>query len=358
MSDVLAQFGVAGDNLVTQGRKIRQRDNKKVAHIDGDFIAYQIAADTRDEKDGIRPMRSLEYKLAQIEDVATEIMERAGCGRYVLHVTPSGSTKGNRPQQAIQKEYQANRLGRDKPEHLDVIRAAIAEARDHKFGKGLAHLDQEADDGIVQANIADLDNAVLCSRDKDLRMSPGWHMDMDTDELIFIEPDDFGFIDIEEKISESGKSKTKKLVGYGPKFFWAQCLMGDTADNIAGLPIVSGYSKARLRDGDAFIKDVQSVKEGTDTQKNRIKAKWVKSKTCGAVGAFDLLYDLDNNKDAYNRVKDLFIEANKFGGHEYKHWKTGNVVTPTQALLGDMQLLWMRHTRDQNDVIRWLKTFV
>lgn len=358
MTDVLAQFGVAATAAPTHGKPIRRKRHKAVAHIDGDFIAYQIASDTRDELAGIRPLRSIEYKVGQIEDIATEIMERAGCSRYVLHVTPSGSNKGGRAQQAVQKEYQANRLGRTKPEHLDIVRAAIADAKDFRYGAGIAHLDQEADDGLVQANLGDLEHSILCSKDKDLRMAAGWHMDMDTDELIWVEPGDFGFIDIEERVSESGKSKTKKLVGYGPKFFWAQCLMGDTADNVAGLPSVCGYSKSKLRDGDAFLKDLEQVKNGPDTERNRIKSKWVKTKPCGAVGAFELLHDLDNNKDAYNRVKELFIDAGRVGGYEFKHWKTGEVVTPTQALLGDMQLLWMRETAHPNDVVRWLKTFV
>ena len=357
--NVLDKFGVAADAAPVHGKRIPKKVHNRVAHIDADFIAYQIASDTKEELSGDRPLRPIEYKLAQIEDIAGEIMDRAGASKFVLHVTPSASTKGNRAAQAVQKEYQANRLGRDKPEHLDAIRAEIARSSGYRHGIGVAHLDQEADDALVQANLGDIKNSVLCSRDKDLRMAAGWHMDMDTDELVWVEPGDFGHIDLVEKVSESGKSKTKKIVGYGPKFFWAQCLMGDTADNVAGLPEVAVYSNLRLFGGDAFNADLELFRnpETSETQKNRIKAKWVKTKKCGPAGAFELLHNVENNKAAFTRVRDLFNEVNRVAGYKFTHWKTGAEVTPTQALLGDMQLLWMRETKNENDVVRWLKTF-
>lgn len=352
MTDALAQFGEV-DLGKAHGSAIRNRVAGRTVHIDGDFIAYQIAADTRDEKDGIRPMRDLKYKITQIEDIATSIMERAGGSKYVLHVTPSGSTKGGRAAQAVQKEYQANRGDRVKPEHLDAIRAAIADqSLWPKHGSGIAHLHQEADDGLAQANIADLDNSILVSRDKDLRMVPGWHMDEETGEMVFINPTDFGTIALDDSKS------SKKVVGYGPAFFWAQCLMGDTADNIQGLPAVSGYCLDKRKDVAAWEKRAKEYAEADDLGRKRTSALWLKTKACGAVMAYNLLKDVDNNRDAFHVVKELFQNLEKYGMFTFRHWKTTAEVSPTQALFGDMQCLWMRHTDNQNDVVRWLKTFV
>lgn len=349
----LDNFGVQGADLAPQAKPRPPRVNNRVAHIDADFLSYQIAADTRDELDGIRPLRTLDYKLGQIEDIAQEIMERAGASSYVLHVTPGGSNKGGRAEQAVQKEYQAQRQGRDKPEHLDIIRSAIGTGQ-WRFGKGMVHLDQEADDGMAQAGANDLVNAVVCSKDKDLRMSPGWKMDMETDELIFVAPDEFGTIAIDDTKS------SKKLVGYGPKFFWAQCLMGDTVDNIQGLPAISGFDVQRMKDPELLRQNEKlylSLDNSSPTWQ-RIEAAWVKTKSCGPVGAYDLLKDVDNNKDAFELVRALFNNLEWKSRYKFRHWKTGVSVTPTVALLGDMRLLWMRLTKNPDDVLRWLKQFV
>lgn len=343
---MLEQFGVKSETLAPQASSIRPRANNRVVHIDADFTAYQIAADTREEKDGIRPMRDLDFKLRQIEDIALMHMETVGASKFVLHVTPSGSNKGGRAGQAVQKEYQANRLGRDKPEHLDIIRAAIAETT-YRFGYGVAHLDQEADDGLVQANIEDINNSIILTRDKDLRMAYGWHYDPDTDDMIFVEPDTFGDIWIDDTKS------SKKVVGYGPAFFWAQCLMGDTADNIAGLPKLSGYDESRVLTPEIFEKQKEEAELG-DLQKKRTYAKWNKLKSCGPVATFNLLNGVNNNKDAFHLVRSLF-QGTADMGYAFQHWKTGSSVSATQALLGDMLLLWMRRTKNPNDVVEWLK---
>ena len=351
----LAQFGVTGASLSPQAKAVRPRVANKVAHIDGDFISYQIAADTKDETEGRRPMRTLDYKMEQIQDIAMEIMERAGASKFVLHITPSGSNKGGRADQVVQKEYQANRADREKPEHLDQVRYAIGSGA-WQYGHGMVHLVREADDGMTMAAVNDINNAIICSKDKDLRMAPGWHMDMDTDELVFVRPDEFGTIWLDDTKS------SKKLVGWGPKFFWAQCLMGDTVDNIAGLPIMAGVDNEAINKPELYRQNEQLMRalkaDKTLPTVQRIWANWQKSTKCGAVGAFNALKDVDNNKDAYNLVKRLFTNAGSMGKHEFRHWKTNAVVTPTQALFGDMLGLWMRHTDDPMDVLRWLKQYV
>ena len=353
MSDVLNSFGVQADALVPQRNATRKRVDENVAHIDGDFMCYQIAADTRDELDGIRPLRTLEYKQAQIEDKALELMERAGCGRFVLHVTPGASTKGGRAAQAVQKEYQAARLGKEKPGHLDAIRGSMGIGK-FRFGEGMVHLDQEADDGLAQAGSHAPGKNIILSADKDLRMAPGMHMDLNTDEMIWVEPGDFGTIWIDDTKS------SKKCVGYGPKFFWAQCLMGDTVDNIQGLPAMSGWDVQRLKDPELHGQNVR-IMGLPDMQKSvtdRIQAAWNKTKPCGQVGAYNALADVKSNKEAFEVVRDLFTNVATKSGYQFKHWQTSADVTPTQALLGDMRCLWMRLSKDPDDVVAWLKRSV
>lgn len=276
---------------------------------------------TRDELDGIKPRKSFEDMQNNAREAAEHLMRLTGSTSYYCHLTPSASTKGNRPQQAIQKEYQSGRKGRDKPEFLDAIRNFIASELN-----GVVHLDQEADDGMAQANYTALEsryvhenwNSVIVSRDKDLRMVPGLHWDFDNETLLFVN-DKFGEIYLDDT------KKTKVLKGWGTKFFWAQTLMGDSADSIPGIP-------GRARDG--------------------------KLKKMGAVGTYAFLQGMTDDKSCFKAIKNEWVKLEKEGVHEFTHWRTGEKVSATQALLGDMQLLWMRRNKNPLDVVEWIKEFM
>lgn len=335
----------------------------RVAHIDGDFIAYQVSAESKAELDPLdpTPRKSFEDMKHNAQRAADHLRRLSGAERYVLHLTPTGSTKGGRAASAIQKPYQGNRAGKEKPEFLDKIRAFMV----HDLG-GTAHLDQEADDGLAQSlyQADDPYLAVVVSKDKDLRMVEGLHCDPVTGEFFLVEKGDFGYIAIDDTKS------TKKLVGYGPKFFWAQLLMGDAADNVAGVPCVSGKFWQGLFPSEKYTKAVNDLivlghtvnyvgetKVVTSTRERCqkfIAAEDSKSKKVGVVAAYELLKDVTNNKDAFQLLKQAFASALEIG-HVYSHWETGKIVTPTQALLGDMRMTWMRRTKNPDDVLVWLK---
>lgn len=87
----------------------------------------------------------------------------------------------------------------------------------------------EADDMLGIRQIEEGDNSVIVSRDKDLRIIPGWHYgygvgNQKEQDLEWIEP--LGYL----RLTTKGKLK-----GAGMRFFFAQCLMGDRTDNIMGL---------------------------------------------------------------------------------------------------------------------------
>jgi hypothetical protein len=361
MSDVLASFGVGGDQLPSQTVEevvYPKPTPGRVAHIDADFLAYQVSAETRDELDGLVPRKSLEDMQNNARRAAEHFMRLVGATEYRCHVTPSGSTKGGRPEQAVQQEYQSGRKGREKPEFLDTIRAFIGQELN-----GVVHLDQEADDGMAQANYSvyvddttrgrgyDMLRSVIVSKDKDLRMVPGLHWDFDT-ETVFNVNDRFGDIWI-----DASKS-TKTVKGWGTKFFWAQCLMGDTADSIKGLPAMSGMQFQEIAPSAAY-KKLSAQWDGEDEVPEgilkKIRAEQAKTKQVGPVLAYEYLKDVKNDKDAFQVVKEAWIALEKYSGHEFTHWRTGARVTPTQALLGDMLLLWMRRNKNPNDVIDWIK---
>ena len=279
----------------------------RVAHIDADFTCYQVSAESKDELEGLKPRRSLDDMKYNLRQALTHLMRITGSTSYVAHITPSGSNKGNRDALALTKGYQANRKDVAKPEHLQTIRSYIGEEL-----PSIVHLDQEADDGMAQANYNAVDSnlSVIVSKDKDLRMAPGLHWDFD-DEYIVDVDDPFGSIWIDRS------KKSPKLLGWGTAFFWAQLLMGDTADNIAGLP----YTTV---DG--------------------------KDKTVGAIGAYNLLKDCKTDLECFELCKKLFKES-AYPWHDYRD---GTFTFYALHMVSDMQLLWMRRTPDQTDVIKWL----
>lgn len=359
MTDALAAFGVGAADLPSQADAYVYPPcvAGRVAHIDADFMSYQVSAETRDELDGLKPRKSFEDMQHNAAAAATHLMRLAGAEKRVLHVTPSGSNKGGRYEQAIQKEYQGNRVAKEKPEFLDRIRAYIVQ----ELG-GVAHLDQEADDGMAQANYAargpggawgDSNLSVIMSRDKDLCMAPGLHCDPLTGEMHCV-GDPFGTLYLDDEGSST------KLRGWGTKFFWAQCLMGDTADNIQGIPALPGRTHLGYKPTKAYQAVLDAQKANMVPEKalhfqQQLDALHGKTRPCGPVWTYDLLKDVQSNKDAFELVRSLFVALHVENGHQYLHWQTGEAKTPTQALLSDMQLLWMRRNKNPLDVVEWLK---
>lgn len=352
MSDILAAFGVGGDDLASQIDTVNYPKpvEGRVAHIDADFLAYQVSAETRDELDGIKPRKSLEDMKHNARNAAEHLMRCAGATSYRCHVTPSASTKGGRPAQAVQQEYQSVRKGRDKPEFLDTIRAFIGQELN-----GVVHLDQEADDGMAQANYNDTEGlSVIVSKDKDLRMVPGLHYCFDQEKVVNVK-DTFG----EVWVDDTKSSKTVK--GWGTKFFWAQCLMGDSADTILGLPALCGTLHTEYFPTAKFKADMEKLYDLTVPEKTRLAAEKridaarSTTKQVGPVAAFEIIKDTRNDREAFELVRNCFNGLEKEHGYEFTHWATGQRVTPTQALLGDMQLLWMRRNKNPLDVLEWIK---
>lgn len=123
---------------------------------------------------------------------------------------------------AKSRPYKGNRKN-PKPFHFyNILFYLLAEYNTIVSEDGL-----EADDMlcIEQASRKD---TVICSRDKDLRICPGWHFSWECGNQHAIGPtftDKLGWLEMIDK----------KVIGYGLKFFYYQMLVGDTADHIPGL---------------------------------------------------------------------------------------------------------------------------
>lgn len=286
----------------------------RVLHIDADFLAYQVSADEK---------KSLPEMKHNCEISMEKMRLMAGAEKIQLHLTPNGSDKGGRYDAAIIKEYQANRKGKPKPTMLHVMREWM-----HQEQGAYLHMECEADDGMSIAQYTAIANgnrnlSVIATKDKDLCMVPGQALNWDTGELTDIE-DPFGYILLEEGVDSKGKAKPKKLRGRGWKFFWAQMLMGDAADNISGLP------KCHITD---YLIG--------------------KPKACGPVLTHEILSGITCNKEAFRVVKELYKAHGEAEG--FHHWKTGEPVQYGLAFQAEARLLWMRRTNTIDDAILWMR---
>ena len=303
----------------------------RVLHIDGDFVAYFVAHDNSE------PYENMVHS-AQVQ--IETLKKAAGAETVCVHTTGKNSTKGGRYKYAIQKEYQGNRKNLVKPIHLEAIRNRLT-----SDFPGVIHLTQEADDGLCQANWKAVqagtpELAVIVSKDKDLMQCMGWHMDWDTHELF--EVSGFGSLEMTAK---------GNLIGTGEKFFWAQMIMGDVADNIQGLPYMQGelanmYLPTAASSKAECYAMHEPIYKRTQKYLERTKVK------CGPSTAFAVLSDVNDPFTAFNRVYALYCDV-----HEFKNFRTGDTVSPTEAFISEAKLLWMRRTPSPEDWRNWVSTY-
>lgn len=144
---------------------------------------------------------------------------------FEAHITGEESPKRGRFNLATHKPYQGNRKGMERPSLLAPLKLACAKQL-HWY----LHEDVEADDAIldsVRSIRRPLSSVVVISADKDLCVTPSCYLDLTNKELHpHLEAPYIGYIALDDK---------RKIKGRGSLFFWVQALMGDTADNIAGL---------------------------------------------------------------------------------------------------------------------------
>ena len=320
----------------------------RVVHIDADFLAYQVTAQRADGTD-VKTFDDMKHNAG----IAVQMLKSLAAATAVhLHLTPSSSDKGGRFEQALLKEYQGNREDKVKPQYLNIMREHLSKAY-----PATMHQLCEADDGMSSSQYAAMAAgqrhlSIIASKDKDLNMVPGLHLDWDTG-VITDTASDFG--EIHMRVTPSG---AKKLTGYGQKFFWAQMLTGDTADNISGLPKLVGPLLNNVKPTQEITKatgillthpagSVQHNK-ALDVLRNR------KAGQVGPVLAELCLDEYDTNIKCFEYVKTCFrMYGEEFG---FQNYRDGTPVTWGAAFASEAKLLWMRREKhNRNDVLNWLR---
>ena len=214
--------------------------------IDADVLVYEIGFSGQYKEDGEVIIREWDFVQTLLENKIELICAEVGATQPpILFLTSNSTTISieNRIRRfrgqpeitftpnfreliAVQKGYKANRKDSEKPFHYKNMIAHIMGAYICKVANGC-----EADDLICIEQYGRLKkkDTIICTRDKDLRMCPGWHYGWECGRQASFGPhwvDELGEISLVKN----------KLTGTGLKFFFSQMLMGDPVDNIPGLP--------------------------------------------------------------------------------------------------------------------------
>lgn len=187
--------------------------------LDGDGPAYVAAA----------TVKRLDTAVRHFQQAVLTQMFLTKAQDCRVHLTANTSTKAGRFLIKAEKPYQGNRTGKAKPPLLEPLRQVVA-LRENWLPEYTVHLhhDIEADDAMMYDAYRLREDGIIWSDDKDLMMTPFLYWRKNKG---ILEPSDpVGWLDL--SYTESG---TMKCIGRGPLFFWAQMLMGDTADNIKGI---------------------------------------------------------------------------------------------------------------------------
>lgn len=212
-------------------------------HIDGDYAAYFCAGN-----DDTAPGIARRVTVERFEGMAA----KCGAEKIIVHLTASGSDKGLRYFAATVKPYQAQRKGSRKPKNWQYLRDFLETYDGDRF-RVKVWQNREADDGIALCayhGIKSGNPIVIATRDKDMRMLPGIHMDWMSQRIDAVVPLD----------TFSVKGEFTELQ-YGYKWLLLQLLQGDTADNIPGLErvVINGKTK---QVGEKTAEDMLSIVDG------------------------------------------------------------------------------------------------
>lgn len=302
------QLGSQAAQHETMSRPVK---SGRVLQADADFFCYYCAKVDEHVNENFRNLLDLIN------------VRRVMSGSQFVNVHVTLGLKGGRNEMATVKPYQGKR-----DDHRDpALKARVHELRSMLANystdivKPVVNLLQEADDSLTQHQYKMLSEGkdeltVIMSGDKDLWMVEGLHCDGDTGRMWRVK----GYGKCEYR--DVGNVKPK-LIGEGTSWFWHQMIMGDSADNIPGLPMLSGR-----------LANIYLPTKGKANPNRPAIA-------CGEAKAVAILAGVSSDSEAYRRVHEAYAD---FYGTQ------ADEMFYEQAFL-----LWMRRTGKVHDVMDFLK---
>lgn len=198
----------------------RKQKGVDVALIDGDVIRYELGAVQLDHPyvKGAKIPAPANFIKNLVDAKLEEITDATGVDDFVVYFTGGGNFRFDI---ATVQPYKGNRADFQKPYHWKTVDFILKDQCKCKTIEG-----SEADDALALRQFESLEDmkeggirTVICSRDKDLRMTEGYHYSW-----------------------ACGKNQPEKPLYWvtkleGHKFFFKQMLTGDGTDHILGCAV-------------------------------------------------------------------------------------------------------------------------
>ena len=167
---------------------------------------------------------------------------------------------------ASKKEYKGNRKNTEKPLHYVALTEYMLATYEVVMAEGL-----EADDllSIYQRKALKENKdptTIICSRDKDLKITPGMHFSWECGRQSQFGPEmvsELGRLNfIYRGKTAKGEPKLHEVKGTGLLFFCTQLITGDSTDNIPGVPGAGPAAVKKALEGlDTYSDAIRAVKE-------------------------------------------------------------------------------------------------
>lgn len=229
---------------------------KKYLLIDGDSLAYlAMGSDT------------LEEGMAVIDNIIIDMLYANKCSKYHIYLSRNSFRKDI----STIRAYKGNR-----PKLENILLPSLLKYIEVDHG-GVSEYKLEADDLVVYFKTKDTENAIICSIDKDvLGQIAGTHYNYRKKEFVTTSEWD------------------------AVEFLWKQTLMGDSGDNIVGVPNIGEKKSTKLL----------SSCENEEQLINTVLHKYIEyyGKIKGVTNFnenLNLVYLLRTDEDMLNRVDKL-----------------------------------------------------
>lgn len=188
-------------------------DNKiklpEIALVDSDVLRYEMGSLTQQHPflEDVRTPVDYGFLEQRLRDKIDIIIKASGCKKAEFYFSEGGNFRFDI---ATQQKYKGNRDGFEKPYHWKTVDTIIKENYDCVEVVG-----READDALAERQRRDK-NTIICTRDKDLLITPGWHYRWSCG----------------ERQKEVPPHYVDEITAWRNFFF--QMLIGDSTDNIPG----------------------------------------------------------------------------------------------------------------------------
>lgn len=188
-----------------------------ISLIDADLVVYRVAATCDTDEEG-----ALEIALLRCDKLMQDICYATDSDNYRAFLTGRNNFR-----KRINPEYKANRKDTVPPRYLQQCRDFLIQNWNAEVTEGC-----EADDALGMAQNND---TIICTLDKDLDMIPGLHYNWVRNEIYDINEVD------------------------ALRNFYKQLLIGDRSDNIFGVAGIGKVKAARLIDPLEYEEDMYKV---------------------------------------------------------------------------------------------------